>query len=86
MSIYDPTPLIIKTERADFIVPERLREIRGLRGMTLKSSAELLGISPRQLGLYENGRAEVPKEMLFNLQKLYNVKKSYFYEIRWKRV
>ena len=86
MSIYDPNPLIVKTERTNFIVPERLREIRTLRGMTIESSAERLGINSRQLGLYENGHVEVPKEMLFNLQKLYNVKKSYFYLIRWKRV
>lgn len=54
--------------------------------MDREFAAEKLGISDELLGLYENEHKEIPKELLFRLEKLYHFPKKYFYKVRWKRV
>ncbi|MDQ4678561.1 helix-turn-helix transcriptional regulator, partial [Stenotrophomonas maltophilia group sp. RNC7] len=83
---HDPRVKHTKTETVDFIVPERLREARLYRDIGRKYAAEQLGISERLLGLYENGHEEIPKQLIFGLQNLYNFPQKYFYEVRWERV
>lgn len=85
MSYHDPINRICKTEQVDFIVPERLREARICREYTRKLCADQLGMSDYELGMYENGHKEIPKELLFKLQKLYGFPKGYFYKVRWER-
>jgi DNA-binding XRE family transcriptional regulator len=86
MSYFDGKVRHIKTEKADFIVPERMRSARILRGMEKKEAAEKLGISEFQLGLMENGHQLIPKEFIFNLMTVYCIGKEYFYELQWERV
>lgn len=86
MSYHDPINRIYRTEVVDFIVPERLREARLLRDYPRSFCAEQLGISDRELGSYENGHKEIPKELLFGLEGLYKLPKGFFYKVRWERV
>lgn len=86
MSYFNPVNRIVKTETVDFIVPERLREARAYRMMEREFAAEQLGISNLLLGMYENGHKEIPKELLFGLEKLYKFPKGYFYKVVWERV
>lgn len=86
MSYHDPRVKHTKAEIVDFIVPERLRSARLYRDIDRRVAAEQLGISDWQLGLYENGHKEVPKELLFGLEKLYGFPKGYFYKVIWERV
>lgn len=86
MSYHDPINRITKTEKVDFIVPERLREARMLREYPRKFCAEQLGVSDYELGMYENGHKEIPTELLFGLQTLYKFPKGFFFKVRWERI
>lgn len=86
MSYFDPVNRIFKTEIVDFVVLERLREARKYRDYPRNFCAEQLGISDGELGMYENGHKEIPKEFLMGLEKLYQFPKGYFYRVRWERV
>lgn len=86
MSYFDPINRHYKTEKVDFIVPERLREARAMREYPRNFCAKQLGISDSELGSYENGHREIPVELLFGLQKLYEVPRQFFYKVRWERV
>lgn len=86
MSYFNPINKIIKFENVDFIVPERLREARLMRGYPRDFCAKQLGICESELGIYENGHKEIPVELLFGLQKLYDVPKQFFYRVTLERV
>lgn len=77
---------ITKSEEVNFIVGERIRSARQLRGMTQKEAAEKLGISKSQLGRMENNHIEVPQGLIFKLMNTFELGKKYFYTIRWERV
>jgi transcriptional regulator with XRE-family HTH domain len=87
MSYHDPRNRISKTEKVDFIVPERLLSARIARGISQKEAAELLDIPQREVGLMENGHVkDIPKEILFKYMKAFNFPKNFFYQVRWERV
>ena len=87
MSYFDPRNRITKTEKVDFIVPERLRSARVARCISQKEASELLDIPQRELGLMENGHVkDIPKEILFKYMKAFEFPKSYFYQVIWERV
>lgn len=87
MSYFNPVNRpSVKIETVDFIVPERLREARKIRDYPRNFCAEQLGISVRELGMYENGHKEIPKELLFELERLYKFPRGFFYKVKWERV
>lgn len=76
-----------KSEKVDFIVPERIAEARKVSGMTQEEAAYKLGISKQRLGLIENGHvSDIPIEFLFNLMSVYDMPKGFFYKVVWERV
>lgn len=47
----------------------RLREIRKLKGLTMKELGALVGVTESAIGLYENGRRKPDYEMLLKLSE-----------------
>ncbi len=87
MSYFDPRMRIRKTEKVDFIVPERIREARRARGLELEDAAERLGISKQKLGCIENGHIEeIPLEFLFKAMSVYDMPRGFFYRVVWERI
>lgn len=86
MSFYDPKVIITKTEKVNFIVPERLREACVIRGMSYKEAAQACKINEVEFGLMANGHKEIPNEYLFNLMQGLGFPKGFFYILRWKRI
>jgi transcriptional regulator with XRE-family HTH domain len=87
MSYHDPRVKIIKYEKVDFIVPERIRGARIYREIEFKEAAKMLEIPERELGLIENGHVEnISKEFLFKVMKAYGFPKGFFYKVIWERV
>lgn len=86
MSIVDPINYPAhKTEKVDFIVPERIREAVKYREYTYKKAAEKCGIEYREFCLMCNGRKEISKEMIFKLMNGLHFPKSFFYQLKWFR-
>lgn len=87
MSYFDPRVRIGKTEDVGFIVPERIREARIIRGMEQGEAAAKLGISKQKLGLIENGHVkDIPLEFLFRVMTVYDLPRKFFYKLKWERV
>lgn len=59
MSYFDPRMRIRKTEKVDFIVPERIREARLARGIELEEAAEKLCISKLELDASRTGISKI---------------------------
>lgn len=76
----------IKIVNVDYIVNERLVEARKVRGMSQKTLAYALGVSQRDLGLWENGHVPLPKEKLFDYIRVLEFPKGFFYQEKWERV
>jgi len=55
-----------------------LREAREKAGKTLKESAAAIGISPRRLSAYENGKKDIPVVELEALARFYGVETEFF--------
>ena len=85
MSEYDARVKVIKKEKVDFIVPERIRQACILREYTYKEAAEKCEMNYKEFGTYANGHKDVPKEMIFNLMKGLNFPKNFFYWVEWTR-
>lgn len=87
MSYFDPRMRIRKTEKVDFIVPERIREARLARAIELEEAAEKLCISKLELGRIENGHIwDIPLEFLFKVMTVYELPRGFFYKLVWERV
>ncbi|MGD6845197.1 helix-turn-helix domain-containing protein [Bacillus infantis] len=59
---------------------QRVREGRIFRGMTITELAEMLGVSKQMVSKYENNKAIPTFEALFNLTRILQFPKEYFYE------
>jgi transcriptional regulator with XRE-family HTH domain len=55
----------------------RIKELRGLRGLTLKDVADVVGVSPRTVNRWERGEVEVPRKHWETLADLFHV------EVAW---
>jgi len=73
-------------EDVDYIVPERIREACGARGLSYKEAAELCEIEYRKFGLMANGHKNIPNELIFKFMTVFNLPKGFFYRVRWQRV
>ena len=55
----------------------RLREVRKSNDLTLKSIGDYVGVSESTMSLYENGKRDLPNEILIKLSQLYHVSSDY---------
>lgn len=55
----------------------RLKELRIERELSQEEVGKIIGISGQALGLYENGRRDIPTKNLIKLANLYNVSADY---------
>lgn len=60
----------------------RIRELRDDHDYTQKYIAELLGISQPQYCLYEQGKRDLPTDILKKLSAIYQVSADYILEIK----
>lgn len=58
-------------------VPERLKEIRLLRGYTLEKVAEEIGVSKQAVSKYEAGKAIPATDVLAKIFRLYGIRQAY---------
>lgn len=66
------TKQIIANHRAAWIKPrEQYKAMRIERGLTLKYTAEMLGLSPRNLSYFENGLVTSKWELLRNAYSMF---------------
>ncbi|MBQ2914351.1 MAG: helix-turn-helix transcriptional regulator [Clostridia bacterium] len=59
----------------------RLRELREERGLTQQAIAELLSVKQNTYSQYENGRRQLPIDMLIKLARFYKVSTDYILEL-----
>lgn len=57
--------------------PERLRELRGRRGVSQKSLSELFGLSKNMVCRYETGQAHPKTETLIRIADYFGVSLDY---------
>lgn len=76
----------IKIVNVEYIVNERLVEARKARGMSQGTLAYALGVSQRDLGLWENGHVSLPKGKLFDYMRVLEFPMKFFYKEKWKQV
>ena len=62
------------------IVPQRLRQARQARGLSIKDVADKLGISRQLLSLYELGTTAIKLDTVLKLQSIYNMPVSFYYK------
>lgn len=55
----------------------RLKELRKQKNLTQQQVANQIGLKITSYNLYENEKRELPKEILIELAKLYNVSTDY---------
>jgi len=72
-----------KSQRSDFL-PERLRELRELRGYSLTEAAERLGISAAIFSQYENGRKVPGSETLAKIIEFFSISPLYLTKRRFE--
>ncbi len=63
----------------DQLVGSNLRELRKMRGISMTSLANELGITYQQVQKYEHGRNRISASSLFKIALLFNVKVEDFY-------
>ena len=56
---------------------QRLRELREAREMTQREIADLLGLTPKAIGFYEQGQREPAQEALLKLSDIFDVSVDY---------
>lgn len=61
-------------------IPNRLREVRQLHGLTLEQVAERLNTTPTTISRYENGRVQVPDSKKAKFSELYSVTVAYLWK------
>lgn len=79
------TVKVIKREKVNFIVPERIREACILRGYSYKEAAKKCDIEHRRFGAYANGHEDIPNEIILQLVGGLHFPKDFFYWIEWTR-
>lgn len=62
------------------IIPQRLRQARQARGLTIKEVADKLEISRQLLSLYELGSTTIKLETILKLQAIYNMPMGFYYK------
>ncbi|MHC1714906.1 MAG: helix-turn-helix domain-containing protein [Acidaminococcaceae bacterium] len=62
------------------VVPQRLREARIAKGLTIKEVSDTLGISRQLLSLYELGNTAIKLDNVLKLQAIYNMPMSFYYK------
>ena len=87
MSAFDPINHIVsRREKVDFIVPERIRDLCVIKGWDYEKAALMCDIDVHEFGLMANGHKDIPKELIFNLQRGFGYPAGFFYFIKWERV
>ena len=74
-----------KREKVKYIVPERIREACGARGLSYREAALVCKIDENKFSLMANGHMKIPEELIFNLMSGFDIPKEFFYFVRWKR-
>ena len=74
--------LNIRGENVENNYYRRIRELRDDHDYTQKYIAELLGISQPQYCLYEQGKRDLPTDILKKLSAIYQVSADYILEIK----
>jgi transcriptional regulator with XRE-family HTH domain len=64
----------------DVHVGHRIRQRRGLLGMSQEKVAEALGLTFQQVQKYERGTNRIGSSRLFDLTRIFSVPISYFFE------
>ncbi len=65
---------------ADVMVGRRLRQRRWMMGLTQKQLARLIGVEPRQIQSYEEGRVHISTSRMWRIAGVLEVPMSYFFE------
>lgn len=68
------------THPVDEHVGKKLKNLRGLRGLTQTDVAKSLGISFQQVQKYELGRNRISASKLFEVSRILNVPPAYFFD------
>ena len=75
-----------KTEKVNYIVPERIREARIYRGMTSEEARIACKIDSKiQWNRWCGGHEEIPEEIIFHLMTGLRFPKEFFCELKWYR-
>lgn len=61
------------------MIGAKIKELRETRELTQENFAKILGVSRSALGLWEQGRRDVPQEMLVKIADFFNVSTDYLY-------
>lgn len=56
---------------------DRLKELRKALGLKQREVAERLGVSVGQIGIWESGKATLPRARIYQLCKEYNVRREW---------
>lgn len=75
-----------KRIKVDYIVPERIKDVGELRGKTLSETLRILDISNMEYKSFYFRKTKIPKEVLFKLEKYFEMPKAFFYTEVWERV
>lgn len=57
----------------DYIIGQKLKELRNKKGLTLEEVGKKLGITRSAMGHYEAGRRTVSADMFMDLMDIYDV-------------
>lgn len=68
------------TASADVLVGRRLRQRRWMMGLTQKQLARMIGVEPRQIQHYEEGRVHISTSRMWYIAGALKVPMSYFFE------
>ncbi len=61
------------------MIGAKIKELREARELTQENFAKILGVSRSALGLWEQGRRDVPQEMIVKIADFFNVSTDYLY-------
>lgn len=67
-------------QNVSYITTVMLRTARHSRGMTIRESAEIMGIKPVELYRMEKGLLDIPREYICRFMKAYSYPKKFFYQ------
>ena len=75
MQLYNQT-----TDRdVNLKVGERLRRLRGFKGLNQKELSNILNVTPQQVQKYERGKNKLPLDRLFQISLKFCIDVSYFF-------
>ena len=70
----------VKTDLSREFCPEKLREARESRGLTIRELADKIGLRTHQaLSKYENGKSTPPADILLNIMNIVNLPYNFFF-------